>query len=72
VSDATARRFERAEPRTPATSRLRRDEQGERISAYIPPELAEALRVRCARERRSVSDAVTEALGLWLDSAKAL
>lgn len=54
------------QPATAAPSRLRRPERGERISVYVPPELAEALRVRCARERRSVSDAVTEALATWL------
>jgi len=47
---------------TSSTSRLRRDERGERLSVYLPPELAEALRVHCARSRRSVSDAVTEAV----------
>jgi plasmid stability protein len=29
---------------------------------YLPPELATELRVRCARERRSLSDAVTAAV----------
>jgi hypothetical protein len=38
---------------------------GERITVYVPAELAEVLRVACARERRSLSDAVTEALGMW-------
>jgi hypothetical protein len=73
VPETEARKFERA--RTPATtlpaagSKLRRPERGERLSAYVPPELAEALRVRCARERRSVSDAVTAALAVWLSDA---
>lgn len=49
-------------------SRLRRDESGERVSVYLPPDMATELRVRCARERRSVSDGVTEAIGAWLAS----
>jgi hypothetical protein len=72
VPETEARRFERApSPTVAPSSRLRRDERGERVSAYVPPEMAEALRVRCARERRSVSDAMTEALRLWLDGTKA-
>lgn len=74
VPETTARKFER----TPAAavdssvgSKLRRPERGERLSAYVPPELAESLRVRCARERRSVSDAVTEALSAWLSGTTA-
>lgn len=58
----------RPAPTAAKPSRLRRLERGERVSVYIPPEMAEALRVRCARERRSVSDAVTEALTAWLES----
>lgn len=54
-------------PTRPAKrSRLRREHGGERITAYLPPDLAEELRVCCARERRSVSDAVTDALRAWL------
>lgn len=55
---------------TKSRSRLRRDEGGERITAYLPPEVAENLRIRCAKERRSVSDAVTDALRAWLDGAR--
>lgn len=57
---------------TPATSkgegtgRLRRSESGERMSIYLPPDIAEKLRVRCALDRRSLSDAVTEAVAGWL------
>ncbi len=51
-------------------SKFRRDEVGERLVAYVPPELATELRVRCARERRSISDAVTAAVQLWAQSAK--
>jgi hypothetical protein len=39
---------------------------GERVVMYVPPEVAEALRVHCAKSRRSLSDAGTEALRLWL------
>ncbi len=52
--------------RAPKPSRLRRDELGERLSIYVPPVIAEELRVLCARQRRSVSDATTEALAAWL------
>lgn len=74
VPETEARKFERtlspaAEP--PSGSKLRRQERGERLSAYVPPELAESLRVRCAREHRSVSDAVTEALSAWISGTTA-
>ena len=49
-----------------SNSRLRRAESGERIAVYLPPALAEKLRVRCATDRRSLSDALTEALTQWL------
>jgi hypothetical protein len=67
VKDKAATRFVRAEHKARA-SRLRRDVGGERLAIYVPPDKAEALRVRCARERRSISDAVTEAVSLWLQS----
>lgn len=51
------------------SSKLRRATRGERVAAYLPPELAEALRIRCARDRRSVSDAVTVAVERWLKEA---
>jgi hypothetical protein len=51
-----------------SASRLRRDESGERVVAYVPTELATDLRVTCARSRRSMSDAVTEALTMWLST----
>jgi hypothetical protein len=47
-------------------SKLRRDARGERVSFYLPPTLAEAVRMRCAKERRSMSDALTEAVNAWL------
>ena len=49
-------------------SKLRRTELGERMVVYLPPELATELRVRCARERRSLSDAVTAAVEAWTRS----
>lgn len=47
-------------------SRLRNDKRGERVTCYLPPKLAEKLRVKCARERRSLSDALTYAVETWL------
>lgn len=52
-------------------SKLRRDEGGVRVAGYLPPELEHELRMHCARERRSVSDALTEAVRLLLQSTKA-
>ena len=49
-----------------SSSKLRRDERGERVTAYLPPDVAAELRVACARDRRSVSDAITVAVGAWL------
>lgn len=68
VPERIAKAFVEAEDRKapPAsTSRLRRAELGERMVVYLPPELATELRVRCARERRSLSDAVTAAVEAW-------
>ena len=62
MSDSTAKKFEQGA----AASRLRRETQGERMAVYLPPKMAEDLRVFCARKRRSLSDAVTEAVGEWL------
>lgn len=66
VKEQTAARFVKAERKPARESRLRREVGGERIAIYLPPDLAEELRVRCARERRSISDAVTEAVASWL------
>jgi hypothetical protein len=69
LPEPKARKFERERSPAPAKeirSTLRRTESGERVSGYVPPELAEALRVRCALERRSFSDALTDALSAWL------
>lgn len=55
--------------------RLRRDAgpEMERVgSVYLPKTLATELRVRCAQRRQSLSDAVTEAVTLWLSEVKAL
>jgi hypothetical protein len=67
VAEVHAARFTvAAEEKKPASSsRLRRAELGERMVVYLPPELATELRVRCARERRSLSDAVTAAVEAW-------
>lgn len=55
-------------PPPAGASRLRRAERGERLAIYLPPELATALRVRCAHDHRSASDAVTEAVRAWLEA----
>ncbi len=49
-------------------TRGKRKKAGERLTIYVPPELAEEVRVRCAKERRSLSDAGTEALSMWISS----
>jgi hypothetical protein len=66
VKDQSAARFVKAEKRGARAARRRREIPGERLAIYLPPSVAEELRVRCARERRSVSDAVTEAVTAWL------
>lgn len=48
-------------------SKLRREESGVRVAGYLPPELEQELRMHCARERRSVSDALTKAVRLLLE-----
>lgn len=50
---------------TPKGSKLRSAGQGERVVVYLPTDLATDLRVRCARERRSLSDAMTAAVEAW-------
>jgi hypothetical protein len=66
VKEHAAARFVKAERKAPRASRMRREVAGERLAIYLPPEVAEDLRVRCARERRSMSDAITEAVAGWL------
>ena len=71
IPEPAARRFEVVSDRkATAPSRLRRPVLGERVAVYLPPELAEALRVRCAKERRSVSDGVTDAVSEWMKGYK--
>lgn len=48
------------------SSQLRRAERGERVTVYLPGDLATELRVKCARERRSMSDALTAAVERWV------
>ena len=54
----------------PPPPRRRRDDvskdDADRIAAYIPKELAQELRLRCVTDRRALSDAVTEAVRMWL------
>lgn len=81
IDEVEAERFEQAKspifeaPKLPEPkpvkphSRLRSDKRGERLCCYLPPKLHERLRVKCARERRSLSDAVTDAVTLWLQGA---
>lgn len=68
VDDKAARELElRARPAAVgASSKLRRVESGVRLTAYIPAEMHRKLRVLCAEENRSMSDAATEAFGEWL------
>jgi len=61
-----SRPAKRDTPPAKPESKLRRAELGERVAVYVPEELAKALRMKCAAERRSVSDAATEALRVWL------
>jgi hypothetical protein len=49
-----------------AASRLRRCERGSRIGVYLPRNLEADFRKRCARERRSLSDAATSAIQTWM------
>lgn len=51
-------------------SQLRRGERGERVTAYLPPDIAAELRMACARDRRSMSDVVTAAVSAWLAEQK--
>lgn len=69
TDETAARKLTGEKPPAPPArrSRLRRERSAdepeqERLTVYLPPDLAEALRVHCARHRRSLSDAVTEAV----------
>ncbi|MCC7542614.1 MAG: ribbon-helix-helix protein, CopG family [Deltaproteobacteria bacterium] len=71
VPEDAARKFERRRARGSAKVEqpsLRRETSGERLSVYLPPELAQELRLKCVKQRRSVSDAVTEAVRQWVKS----
>lgn len=50
------------------TTRYTREngEELERLTIYLPFDLAGQLRVRCAEERKRVSDAVAESVAAWL------
>lgn len=60
---------DRAAERFVTAGSRRRKEGGERIAVYLPSDVAEALRIQAVRGRRSVSDAVTEAVVAWLQRA---
>lgn len=60
VGEVAAKRFEEG-----AAASRRRTEKGERVTLYLPPELAKQVRLLCVEERRSMSDAATEALTAW-------
>lgn len=69
VPEDAARKFERRPVKSRAKTEqpsLRRESSGERLSVYLPPELAQELRIKSVRQRRSVSDAVTEAVRQWV------
>lgn len=54
-------------PARPSSARTRRDGGDfERFNAYVPVELMTRVRERAFRERRSVSDVLTEALERWV------
>jgi hypothetical protein len=50
------------------TPQLRRAERGERLTVYLPPDLARRLRHRCVDDQRSVSDAITAAVLAWVEA----
>lgn len=69
VPEDAARKFERRRAHSGAKAEqpsLRRETSGERLSVYLPPELAQELRIKSVKQRRSVSDAVTEAVRQWV------
>lgn len=75
VAESDAQRFERSEESgsgkaAKGNSRLKRDKLGERVTVYLPPKLATAIRRRCLNERRSISDGITEAAEAWINTSK--
>jgi hypothetical protein len=77
IPDESAERFvepaatPQPQPKKVKKSKLRREGPGERVNAYLPPELAEGLREIAFRERRSVSDALSEAVRQWIGRKRA-
>jgi hypothetical protein len=71
ISDEAAEKFVNgaepgaARPRTGPTQR-RSDAKGERINVHLTPQLDRSLRVRCALERRSLRNAIEEAVAAWM------
>lgn len=53
-------------PAARRATKLRAAERGERLTIYLPPAVARALRMRCADQNRSASDAVATAVLAWL------
>jgi len=51
-------------------SRYRREGPGERIGAYLPPELVQEFKLAALTQRRSLSDALTEAVREWLTKGR--
>jgi len=51
---------------TNAVSRRRRSKGGKRVAAYLPSDTYKRLRIQCAKEDCSVSDAITRAVEDWL------
>ena len=53
--------------RTKGTKLKRWGLEGDRITVYVPIPLGQRLREEAVRDRRSISDAMTEALEQWLE-----
>jgi hypothetical protein len=66
VSEPAARKFVAAgeAPRRP--KKAEREAKTERLFLYLPPDLDQAFRVRCAMDRIKLSDAAVEAIGEWV------
>lgn len=48
-------------------SKRSQKQKAERLTIYLPPKLAERVRVRCAKDRKSLSDAGVEAFSSWVE-----
>lgn len=66
-ADAFVKAGERQEPKAPPRF-IRRKGKGIRVAVYMTPELFERLDERCRKPKRSISDAVEEAVREWLDA----